>query len=163
MTGIYQVYLRYILFQGKRIYPGYTWYILSKSAISRPGLYLVYTRFMPAHLKSCNPSCSISAIGMQRHTGFGLQGCLMFITALAIPTGHRSARAGTGRPRRRGRRCRGVGRAHAAPRPPRPGCRCRRSVRCRGGGSGRGSGRSRRSSLHPSARLSGVVGGSVYV
>jgi hypothetical protein len=107
MPGIYQVHLRYILFQEKRIYPGYTWYILSESAISRPGLYLVYTRFMPAHLKSCNPSCSISAIGMQRHTGFGLQGCLMFITARAIPTGHRSARAGTGRPRRRrgGRRC----------------------------------------------------------
>ena len=29
----------------------------------------------------------------------------MFITARAIPTGHRSARAGTGRPRRRGRLC----------------------------------------------------------
>ena len=94
MTGIYQVYLRYRLFQGKRIYPGYTWYILSESAISRPGLYLVYTKFMPAHLKSCNPSCSISAIGMQRHTGFGLrQGCLMFITARGAPTGHPAARA----------------------------------------------------------------------
>ena len=60
---------------------------------------------MPAHLKSWNPSCSISAIGMQRHTGFGLHGCLMFITARAVPTGHQSIRAGTGRShRRRGRR-----------------------------------------------------------
>ena len=49
-------------------------------------------------LKSCNPACSFCAIGMQRHTGFGLQGCLMLITARAVPTGHRSARAWTGAP-----------------------------------------------------------------
>jgi hypothetical protein len=95
---MYQVYPRYIpviLFQEKGIYLGYSWYILSKSAISKLGLYLVFTRFMPAHLKLCDPSYSISAIGMQRHTGFGLQGCLMFITARAILTGHLSARAET--------------------------------------------------------------------
>jgi hypothetical protein len=48
--GIYQVYTSYsshILFQAKVIYLGYTWYILSESAISKLGLYLVYTRFIP--------------------------------------------------------------------------------------------------------------------
>ncbi len=89
-----QVYPSHILFQEKGLYLGYTWYILSESAISKPGLHLVYTRFMPAHLKSWDPACSISVNGMQRHTGFGLQGRLMFITARAVPTGHRSARAG---------------------------------------------------------------------
>jgi hypothetical protein len=74
---IYQVYTRYI--PEKRIYLEYTLYILSESAISKPGLNLVYTRFMPAHLKSWDPSCSICAIGMQRHTGFGFHGCLMFM------------------------------------------------------------------------------------
>ena len=93
IPGIYQVYSSHILFQEKGIYPGYTRNILSEST---PGLNLVYTRFIPAQLKSCDPSCSISAIAMQRHTGFGLQGCLMFITALA--------RADSRRRRRRRRR-----------------------------------------------------------
>ena len=48
---------------------------------------------MPAHLKSCNPSCITITIGMQRHKDFGLQACLMFITARGVPTGHPSARA----------------------------------------------------------------------
>lgn len=53
---------------------------------------------MPAHLKSCHPACSKIAVGMPRHTGFGLQGCLMFITARGAPTGHPSARAARRRP-----------------------------------------------------------------
>ncbi len=74
ITGIYQSYT----FSRKGIYLEYTWYILSssKSAISKPGLNLAYTRF-----------------------------CLMLITARAVPTGHQSTQAGTGRRhRRRGRR-----------------------------------------------------------
>jgi hypothetical protein len=41
---------------------------------------------MTAHFKSCNPSCSKIVIGMQQHTGFGLQGCFMIITARGAPT-----------------------------------------------------------------------------
>ena len=87
-----------MLFQVKRICLGYTTDIFSESALSKPGIYLVYTRVMPAHLKSCNPPCSKIAIGMPRHTGFGLQGCLMFIKARGAPTGHPSARAWTRAP-----------------------------------------------------------------
>jgi len=87
-----------MLFQVKVICLGYTKDIFSESALSKPGIYLVYTRVMTAHFKSCNPSCSKIAIGMPRHTGFRLQGCLMFITARGVPTGHPSARAWTRAP-----------------------------------------------------------------
>ena len=75
------------------IYQGYLFRVCN----SKPGIFLVYTRpgVMPAHLKSCHPSCSKIAVGMPRHTGVGLQGCLMFITARGAPTGHPSARAWT--------------------------------------------------------------------
>ena len=83
-----------MLFQEKGIYLGYTRYILSESAISSPGIYLEYSRYIPEMLKSCNPACSFCAIGMQRHTGFGLQGCLMFITARADSRRRRHLRRG---------------------------------------------------------------------
>ena len=91
-----------MLFQVKVICLGYTKDIFSESALSKPGIYLVYTRVMTAHFKSCNPSCSKIAIGMQQYTGFGLQGCLMFITARGAPTGPALALGhGPGRRRRR--------------------------------------------------------------
>ncbi len=83
---------------GFQMYLGYTGYILSESAMTSPGIYLEYSRYIPEILKSCNLACSFCAIGIQRHTGFGLQGCLMFIIARAVPTGHRSARNGIGAP-----------------------------------------------------------------
>ena len=81
----------------------YTWYKLSESLCHKPGINLVYTWFLPAHLKPCKQSCSKIATGMQRHTDFGLPGCLISITARGAPTGHPSALAGTGGRRRGGR------------------------------------------------------------
>ena len=98
IPGIYLVYPCSMPFQVKVICLGYTKDIFSESALSKPGIYLVYTRVMTAHFNSCNPSCSKIAIGMQQHTCFGLQGCLMFITARGVPTGHPSARAWTRAP-----------------------------------------------------------------
>ena len=63
IPGIYQVYSSHILFQEKGIYSGYTRYILSESAISSPGIYLEYFRYIPEMLKSCIPACSFCAIG----------------------------------------------------------------------------------------------------
>ena len=100
-----KVYTRYIpgIFQSytfsrkrniPRIYQVYTTSTFRVYTWSKPGIYQVYTRFMPASLKSCDPCCSISAIGRQRHTGFGLQGCLMFITARADSRRRRHLRRG---------------------------------------------------------------------
>ena len=87
-----------MLFQGKSIYLVYTRYNFSESSSHKPGIHLVYTWFMPANLKPCEPPCSRIAIGMQRHTDFGLPVCLISITARGAPTGHLSALAGTGAP-----------------------------------------------------------------
>jgi hypothetical protein len=96
--GIYQVYTRYIPFQVKSIYLVYTRYNFSESSKHIPGIHLVYTWFIPANLKPSEPRCRRIAIGMQRHTDFGLPGSLISITARGAPTGHPSALAGTGAP-----------------------------------------------------------------
>ena len=96
--GIYLVYTSSMLFQGKSIYLVYTRYNFSESSSHKPGIHLLYTWFMPANLKPCEPPCSRIAIGKQRHTDFGLPGCLISITARGAPTGHPSALAGTGAP-----------------------------------------------------------------
>ena len=85
-----------MLFQGKSIHLVYTRYNFSKSSSHKPGIHLVYTWFMPANLKPSEPRCRRIAIGMQRHTDFGLPGCLISITARGTPTGHLPVRAGPG-------------------------------------------------------------------
>ena len=87
-----------MLFQGKSIYLVYTRYNFSESSSHKPGIHLVYTWFIPANLKPSEPRCRRIAIGMQRHTDFGLPGCLISITARGAPTGHPSALAGTSAP-----------------------------------------------------------------
>ena len=68
MTGIYQVYT------SCHIHVIYLVYTCHMKLHSLPGIYLVYTFPMKSYAP---PGCRIS-IAMQQHTGFGLQGCLMF-------------------------------------------------------------------------------------
>ena len=98
MTGIYQVYISCHI---SVIYLVYTCHMKRHSI---PGIYLVYTFPM----KLCAPpGCRIS-IAMQQHTGFGLQGCLMFCrmwrrchwASVSQPEGRAVARLG---PRRQSR------------------------------------------------------------
>jgi hypothetical protein len=92
------VYHRGILFKLICIYPGYTRDIPANSCCHNSGIFLKYTRYISALLKSSNPSCSRIAVGIQLHTDFGFQGCLMSITARGGPIGTRRPGPGSAPP-----------------------------------------------------------------
>ena len=98
-------------------YVSYRWYIpsiyLSYDTLLALDVYLVYTCHMTCSLKLGAPACSRIALEMQRHTGFGLQGYLLFSTQCGWATGPGPQRTQVTKLRRR-RRGQGWGCAAAA-------------------------------------------------